>query len=438
MSVKIQETQERLKELGYYASEELAKLMTLFEMSGKRDKKNISTMLLQGDSGAGKTFLAEVFAKMIGAEQKFVQCFPRMGAENFQYDVNIEGVIKQDAEKSIKPGILMQAIQASHNGPVVLIIDELDKSRPEVDSFLLDFLENGRLTTGTETFEKGEFPIYVFITSNNKREIDEALLNRSRRVDVHRPEKEMFLEILGLPSNHYIGIVYDQFPNFSIRQAREYIEDLKILGVEFDETSLAQYIDIDKFNIRTLEALKALEALEKKGVEVDFPNLEICQINLTKVNPNAVPLWIDLLQQSDENFQFESKREGYYDDNVSIYVNIINTRQLEVLGKYGLDEVPYKGWFIHEMSDEEMKSEDICWADNEDEKDGTRFGIKMLGDKMYKIAINKGVTFVCLDSSEGYTLKHFLGQEVENDYNPNGAGDHDDYDDDDHDDYDEY
>ena len=32
-----------------------------------------------------------------------------------------------------------------------IIIDELDKARPEVDSFLLDFLENGRLTTGTDT-----------------------------------------------------------------------------------------------------------------------------------------------------------------------------------------------------------------------------------------------------------------------------------------------
>lgn len=192
MSEKIKKVQEELKDLGYFASEDLAKLVMLFETSGKRNNKSIPTLLLQGKSGAGKTFLAETFSKMVGAEEKFVQCFPRMGTENFQYDVNIEGVMKQDAENSIKDGILLQALEQSKTTPVVLVIDELDKARPEVDSFLLDFLENGRLTTGTDTYEKGKFPIYTFITSNDKREIDEALLNRSKRVEVPRQIKNYF------------------------------------------------------------------------------------------------------------------------------------------------------------------------------------------------------------------------------------------------------
>ena len=82
MSEKIQETQQRLKDLGYYASVDLAKIVLLFEAAGKRDKKSIPTLLLQGKSGAGKTFLVETFSQMIGADEKFVQCFPRMGTEN--------------------------------------------------------------------------------------------------------------------------------------------------------------------------------------------------------------------------------------------------------------------------------------------------------------------------------------------------------------------
>lgn len=208
MSEKIKETQEKLKKLGYFVSKDLAKIVLLFETAGKRNRRSIPTLLLQGKSGAGKTFLAETFSKMIDADEKFVQCFPRMGTENFQYDVNIEGVMKQDADNSIKEGILLQTLQQSKKGPVVLVIDELDKARPEVDSFLLDFLENGRLTTGTDTYEKGEYPIYTFITSNDKREIDDALINRSKKVEVPRPDKELFLEILGLPENHYIGYIY--------------------------------------------------------------------------------------------------------------------------------------------------------------------------------------------------------------------------------------
>ena len=133
MSEKIKGTQSRLKDLGYFASEDLAKIVLLFEAAGKRKMKSIPTLLLQGKSGAGKTFLAETFSKMIDADEKFVQCFPRMGTENFQYDVNIEGVMKQDASNSIKEGILLQALQQSKQGPVVLVIDELDKARPEVD-----------------------------------------------------------------------------------------------------------------------------------------------------------------------------------------------------------------------------------------------------------------------------------------------------------------
>ena len=122
MSSKIEEKQKKLKDLGYFASQDLSKLVLLFEAAGKRAKKSIPTLLLQGKSGAGKTFLAETFSKMIGAEEKFVQCFPRMGTENFQYDVNIEGVMKQDADNSIKEGILLQALQQSKVSPVVIII----------------------------------------------------------------------------------------------------------------------------------------------------------------------------------------------------------------------------------------------------------------------------------------------------------------------------
>lgn len=414
MSEKIQETQQRLKDLGYFASEDLAKLVLLFEASGKRDKKSIPTLLLQGKSGAGKTFLAETFSQMIGADEKFVQCFPRMGTENFQYDVNIEGVMKQDADSSIKAGILLQALQQSQEGPVVLVIDELDKARPEVDSFLLDFLENGRLTTGTDTYERGKFPIYTFITSNDKREIDEALINRSKRVEVPRPEKELFLEILGLPENHYLGYIYDKCPNFSIRQARQYIEDLEILGTEIDEDALSQYINLDELDVMSLADLQHLGELESEGLEVDLPDLETCQINLSRINSDVVPVWVDLLQNSGEKFEFESKEEdGYYGRNENIYVNIRNTHQLEMIRNYGLSDVSYSGWFAHELSNDDMESGNIIWAGNKSKRDGTRFGIKIDGDRMYRIAMNRGSTFVYLDSSSDNTLEHFLGQEVD-------------------------
>ena len=38
-----------------------------------------------------------------------------------------------------------------------------------------------------------------------------------------------------MPESHYLGYIYDKCPNFSIRQAKQYIEDLETLGTEIDE-----------------------------------------------------------------------------------------------------------------------------------------------------------------------------------------------------------
>ncbi len=430
MSEKIQETQQRLKDLGYFASEDLAKIVLLFEAAGKREKKSIPTLLLKGKSGAGKTFLAETFSQMIGADEKFVQCFPRMGTENFQYDVNIEGVMKQDADSSIKAGILLQALQQSQESPVVLVIDELDKARPEVDSFLLDFLENGRLTTGTDTYEKGKFPIYTFITSNDKREIDEALINRSKRVEVPRPSKDLFLEILGLPENHYLSYIYDKCPNFSIRQARQYIEDLEVLGTEIDEEALSQYINLDELDVMSLADLQRISEMENGDLEFELPNLERCYIT---INSNNQEGWVKLFQDGNKgNFKL------YSDDNEQdrMYVDIDTIEQLQMARQYmDFDDYYniYKGWFEYSLSEEEMESDSIIWAVNKSKRDGTRFGIKIDGDRMFRIAMNRGSTFVYLDSSSN-TLEHFLGQEVdeiEQDYETDTEYDDDgrDYDD---------
>ena len=416
MSEKIKETQARLKELGYFASEDLAKIVLLFEAAGKKDKKSIPTLLLQGKSGAGKTFLAETFSQMIGADEKFVQCFPRMGTENFQYDVNIEGVMKQDADSSIKAGILLQALQQSQESPVVLVIDELDKARPEVDSFLLDFLENGRLTTGTDTYEKGKFPIYTFITSNDKREIDEALINRSKRVEVPRPSKDLFLEILGLPENHYLGYIYDKCPNFSIRQARQYIEDLEVLGTEIDEEALSQYINLDELDVMSLADLQRISEMENGDLEFELPDLERCYITISSNNEEG---WVKLFQDGNKgNFRIYSDD----DEQDKMYVDIDTIEQLQMASQYmDFDDYynRYKGWFEYSLSAEEMESDGIIWAGNKSKKDGTRFGIKIEGDKMFRIAMNKGNTFVYLDSNSPNTLESFLGQqkdEIEQEY----------------------
>ena len=389
MNEKIQNTQNKLKELGYFSNENLSKLVYLFEEAGKRNNKNIPTLLLKGKSGAGKTFLAETFSKMINADEKFVQCFPRMGTENFQYDVDIESVMKQNPDKAIKPGILLQALEKSKERSVVLVIDELDKTRPDVDSFLLDFLENGRLTTGTDTYIKGEYPIYTFITSNDKREIDDALLNRSKIVEVDRPDKELFLEILGLPKEHYLGYFYDRCPDFSIRQAKQYLEDLEVLDEDIDIDVLSQYVSLDKNETLSMYDMNYASELENKGVKIEVPELYNMKIEIDGGNNKK------FFKIAKRHKNLGIKFESYDENRYRIYIE--NIKQLKELRPILDNDDYFSGW-IEDSAD--MEKDNIIWAYNIDNKTGTKFGLELINDEIFKVATNGDKKFVYLNSNQ--------------------------------------
>lgn len=420
MNEKIQNTQNKLKELGYFSNENLSKLVYLFEEAGKRNNKNIPTLLLKWKSGAGKTFLAETFSKMINADEKFVQCFPRMGTENFQYDVDIESVMKQNPDKAIKPGILLQALEKSKEKPVVLVIDELDKTRPDVDSFLLDFLENGRLTTGTDTYIKGEYPIYTFITSNDKREIDDALLNRSKIVEVDRPDKELFLEILGLPKEHYLGYFYDRCPDFSIRQAKQYLEDLEVLDEDIDIDVLSQYVSLDKNETLSMYDMNYASELENKGVKIEVPELYNMKIEIDEGNNKK------FFKIAKRHKNLGIKFESYDENRYRIYID--NIKQLKELRPILDNDDYFSGW-IEDSVDMEM--DNIIWADNIDNKTGTKFGIELINDEIFKVATNGGKKFVYLDSNQMelyLNKKHLKKDDVDNVDDLNNLKTDDDYD----------
>ena len=262
MSIK-----EDLKKAGYIAGDSLSKKVELFKIAGERNSKNIPTMILTGEPGAGKTYLAETFTKLVNAQLLFLQCFPGMGAENLIAEPNLSAIIKNDGDNAISDGLLVKALKTSNEKPVVVVIDEIDKATFEVDSFLLDFLNSGRVSNGQEIWVKGSYPIWVFITSNKQRELSEALNNRGRQVYVKRPTLNEFMNILNLPKNHHLAMVYKHFPDFSIRQAKEYLADIELFGGERDIDILSQYVDTSRVKVTSLEEANLF------GMDISFePN----------------------------------------------------------------------------------------------------------------------------------------------------------------------
>ncbi len=155
---------------------------------GKRE------FLLEGPAGTGKTYLTKTVAEHLGAEYIFVQAYPGMRFE----ELRAEFVPDPSAPSGIGlvKGVLVRAVEKSQNGPVVLVIDEFDKTIVSADSYLLDFLQNGRISFREDLLVANKDNLVVFLTSNGFRDFSEPLLRRVVRIKFDHPTTSRVIEML--------------------------------------------------------------------------------------------------------------------------------------------------------------------------------------------------------------------------------------------------
>src|SRR4029077_10901157 len=110
----------------------------------------------------------------------------------------------------LSPRPLLSAIQAEQ--PVVLLIDEIDKAEPEFEAFLLEVLSDFQVSVPElGTIRAKHIPLVV-LTSNNAREMSDALKRRCLHLYIDFPSTEQELQIVRL-----------KVPNISATLAREVV-----------------------------------------------------------------------------------------------------------------------------------------------------------------------------------------------------------------------
>jgi len=163
-------------------------------------------LLVEGPAGVGKTEIAKVMANALKTDLIRLQCYEGLDATHALYEWNYQRQLLHikmtehgsqsidEKEKTIfsdsflmkRP--LLQAI--THHKRPVLLIDEIDRSDEEFESFLLEVLSDWQITIPeTGTIKATHIP-QVILTGNRTRELSEALRRRCLYLYIDYPDFE--------------------------------------------------------------------------------------------------------------------------------------------------------------------------------------------------------------------------------------------------------
>jgi MoxR-like ATPase len=217
----VEDVRGALESAGYICSSLIATVVFLAQATQK-------PVLIEGPAGVGKTELAKAVARCLNRELIRLQCYEGLDEAKALYeweyakqllytqmvkekisDVGagagsisdaVDRIAAQESaffsERFLQPRPLLQAIRSEL--PVVLLIDEVDKSDPEFEAFLLEVLGDFQVSIPELGTRRARHIPFVFLTSNDSRDMSDALKRRCLHLYIDYPDRELELKIVQL------------------------------------------------------------------------------------------------------------------------------------------------------------------------------------------------------------------------------------------------
>jgi MoxR-like ATPase len=217
----IEEAQSGLGKAGYLADESTALVSYLAARLGK-------PVLVEGPAGVGKTELAKALSRTTERRLIRLQCYEGLDEAKALYEWNyrkqllrIQTEAADTGWQSVKEDIFGEEFLLSRplltaitvDEPVVLLIDEIDKTDQEFEAMLLEILSDFQVSIPELGVVEARTQPLVLLTSNNSRELTEALKRRCLYLWLDYPTVERELEIVRLHA-----------PDLSEQMARKLVE----------------------------------------------------------------------------------------------------------------------------------------------------------------------------------------------------------------------
>lgn len=243
--------QKKLDEAKYICNGDVAATLLVALQLGR-------PLLIEGPAGVGKTEIAKVMASALDRELVRLQCYEGLDESKALYEWNYQKQLlsiqvqmdRRDADELTKSLFsdeyllerpLLRAIRSEE--PVVLLIDEIDKSDEEFEAFLLELLSEMQVTIPETGVVRAKSIPFVVLTSNRTRPLGEALRRRCAYLYLQYPDidKEVAIIRAKRPNvNEHLAV-----------QVAQAIHDLRQSETILKKPSIAE----------TLDWVSALEAL---------------------------------------------------------------------------------------------------------------------------------------------------------------------------------